>query len=237
MRIKALIFGMIIVFLLSCSPKLTTENAASIIKNTFQLSDKDKIEILGISKESKISMLVKFKINDIQLNSKMRKYDKGWQLEEIQNDLGMWIPASSIANLFDQTDKVKTALTDINIIAIALTDYITDNGVVPEQAGTYDENSLFYKTLCGFYVKDLPMKDPWGHNYYVYCGKAVDGKYGIKGAADDDFLIISYGKDGQQELWVYDASNPEAGLFTDKDYDKDLINLDGSYIRGLKIEE
>ena len=102
MRIKALIFGMIIVFLLSCSPKLTTENAASIIKNTFQLSDKDKIEILGISKESKISMLVKFKINDIQLNSKMRKYDKGWQLEEIQNDLGMWIPASSIANLFDQ---------------------------------------------------------------------------------------------------------------------------------------
>jgi len=238
MRICLLFFVLYFFILCSCSQKLTTKDAAYCIKNTFRLSNEDKIEIIGISKDSKISAFVKFKINDTQFNSKMRKYDTGWQLEEIQNDFGLWIPASSISSLLDETSKVKRAMIDMMSIATAIMEFVTDRGFAPQQAGSYDENSPFYKNLNGLYIKNLPIKDPWGNNYYVYCGKAVEGKYGIIDAQNDDFLVVSFGKYGKQEFWTFDPDNPSGGLFTDQDYDdKNLIIYNGSWIRGPKIDK
>lgn|GEM_PF-4400650 len=225
-----------VLFVSSCQ-NLTTKDADLCIKNTFRLSDEDKIEIISISKDSKTLALVKFKINDIQFNSKMRKYDTGWELEEIQNEFGLWIPASSISSLFDETSKVKRAMIDINAIATAIIDFVTDRGVAPEQAGIYGENTPFYKSLNGIYIKNLPIKDPWDNNYHVYCGKAIEGKYGIRNAQSDEFLVVSFGKDGKEEFWTFDPNNLTGGLFTDQDYNKDLIIYNGTWIRGPKIEK
>jgi len=52
--------------------------------------------------------------------------------------------------------------------------------------------------------------------------------------ASDDFVIISYGRDGKKEDFKFNPSNPEAGLFeidSVDDFDKDLVMWNGSWIR------
>ncbi|MGD8535903.1 MAG: hypothetical protein PVF66_08645 [Candidatus Aminicenantes bacterium] len=131
-------------------------------------------------------------------------------------------------------EKQKYTMMDIGTIASALVDYVSDHGVLPQQDGTYDEDSEFYRALCPFYVKVLPVTDSWGHKYRVYCGETINGKYGISGCAGDDFMAVSFGQDGKEEDWEFDASNPGAGLYeieSAEDFDKDLIMWNGSWIR------
>jgi len=240
MKIKILTLVLFCLFLFSCGPKFNDTKATEVIKKSFELTEKDELEILGFSAESKDVALVKFKLNGVQISSKMRRYDKGWQLDEIQNDLGMWVPAKNITGLFSQQEKLKIVIKDITIISTALADYVTDNGYAPKQEGICDENSEFFKSLSPSYLKSLPIKDPWGNNYLVYCGMACNEKYGISGCSLDDFLVVSYGLDGQKESWLFDTSDPEAGLFhiySPNDYNKDLVMFDGSWIRCLRAEE
>lgn len=133
-----------------------------------------------------------------------------------------------------QKAKQKSSMKDIATIAIALADYVTDNGIPPKQNGVYDSNSEFNKALSPFYVKVLPVKDQWGNNFRVYCGRACNGKYGISGAAGDDFVVVSYGRDGKKDSWKFSSSNPGTGLFVVKsigDFDKDLVMWNGNWIR------
>lgn len=239
MKKLIILFGICLIFLY-CGQKFNESSAKDIIKNSFDLTEKDSLEILGISMESKDVALVKFKLNDVQISSKMRKYDKGWQLDEIQNDFGMWVPADNITRLFSQAEKQKITMKNIMTIATGLTDYVTDHGVSPNQEGVYDESSEFYKALCPFYLKILLIKDSWGNNFRVYCGTACNGKYGISDCMADEFIIVSYGMDGKKEAWLFDPSDPEAGFFTilsSDDYNKDLIIWNGSWIRGPKTGE
>jgi hypothetical protein len=66
-------------------------------------------------------------------------------------------------------------MKEISMVATALADYITDNGTPPTVSGTYDETSLVYKSLCPKYLPKFPIKDPWGNNYVIYCGKSING--------------------------------------------------------------
>jgi len=130
--------------------------------------------------------------------------------------------------------KQRESMKDIAVIAGSLADYVTDNGITPKQDGTYDENSKFYQALSPYYVRILPITDSWGNQFRVYCGEACIGKYGISNAASDDFVVVSYGRDGKKEDWKFDASNPSAGMYVPeavKDYDKDLVIWNGSWIR------
>jgi hypothetical protein len=102
MKIRIFLLLLFCGILIYCSPKLDNQKALEVVKAAFQLSETDKAEVQGISQESNKLMLVKFKINEIQINSKMRRYDKGWQLDEIQDDTGMWLPASNIASVYYQ---------------------------------------------------------------------------------------------------------------------------------------
>ena len=234
MKTKIFILGLICLFYINCAQKFDDVQAGNIIKDSFELTEKDSVEILGISMEEKDVAIVKFNLNEVQISSKMRKYDTGWQLDEIQNELGMWIPAENLTKFFSQPEKQKTAMIDITVISTAVTDFVTDNGVTPKQEGIYSEDSDFYYALSPFYLKELPIKDPWGNNYRAYCGLACNGKFGISGAASDDFIIASYGKDGEKEIWEFNATDPEGGIFVVKDvsdFDKDLIMWNGSWIR------
>ena len=131
-------------------------------------------------------------------------------------------------------EKTQAAMIEISTITTAIADFVTDNGAVPAQDGTYSKDDSFYDSLSPFYLKEFPTKDPWGNSYRVYCGKAGDGNYGISGLAGDDFVVVSYGRDGERESWEFDPSNPEGGIFVAEDasdLDKDLVMWNGSWIR------
>jgi len=133
-----------------------------------------------------------------------------------------------------QKAKQKSTMKDITVISTAVTDYVTDNGITPTQDGTYTASSAFYTGLSPFYVKVLPLTDQWGTFYNAYCGTAVDGNYGITGAAGDDFVIASYGRAGVAESFTFSAANPEAGLYVvsqSDHFNRDLVMWNGSWIR------
>ena len=138
----------------------------------------------------------------------------------------------------DQAIQLET-MKKMTYINPAMTDYMTDFGVPPEQAGTYTRGGEFDKALSPFYIKVLPISDAWEGNYQVYSGKACNSIYtGIEGCSDKDIVIVSYGRDGKKEKWAYDSKKPEAGLYelkSDKDYDRDLIMWNGNWIRAPQI--
>lgn len=133
-----------------------------------------------------------------------------------------------------QKAKQKTVMKDIGTICTALADYVTDNGTTPVQNGTYDASAAFYDALSPFYIKVMPINDQWGNPYNAYCGDDVNGNYGIAGAAGDDFLVSSWGRDKMVEGFSFDDSQPESGLFVVNQMDhfnRDLIMWNGSWIR------
>jgi hypothetical protein len=148
---------------------------------------------------------------------------------------------AAITQETSEIDEVRSkqieSMKDITVIATSIADYVTDNGITPKQDGIYDEKSEFYQVLSPFYVYVLPITDSWGNQFRVYCGEACNGHYGISNAASDDFVAVSYGRDGKKEDWKFDAYNPGAGLFVTKaveDADKDLVMWNGSWIRGVR---
>lgn len=237
MKLKTLLVIFLCVVLLNCGSKPDNAQALQAIKQIVQLSDQDIIEIMGISPtETKEEMLVKFKINENQVSSKMRKYDKGWQLDSVQNELGMWIPASTGLSRFDQAKKYEIAKIETMTLATVLEDYVTDHGSFPEAMRPFRamREDEFFSKIYPLYIKDFPENDPWGGPYFIYLGKACIGTYGIKTAAAYDFIVVSWGKDKKSEDWSYDPTRPEAGLFSENDFDRDIINCNGTFIRVKK---
>jgi len=146
------------------------------------------------------------------------------------------LSAVAIPNLLKARVKAQTKSTmaDIRMLATALEDYITDNGRAPDQNGSFEGNAQFQQALTPFYIKVLPLKDQWGRNFYIYCGQACDGQYGLSGASEGDYLVVSLGKDGIRENWEYDPGHSGSGLFATgslSDYDRDLIWYSGVWIR------
>jgi type II secretion system protein G len=132
-----------------------------------------------------------------------------------------------------QKAKQKSTMKDITVISTAMADFVTDNGSAPTQSGTYVAGSVFYTGLSPFYIKVLPINDQWGSGFNVWCGAAAT-QYGVSSPGTDDFLVASFGRDKKQESFSFSNSNPEAGLFiisTMADFDKDLVQWDGSWIR------
>ncbi len=131
--------------------------------------------------------------------------------------------------------RMKSTMKNTAVISGALSDYIIDNGVAPDQSGTYDANSSVYLALCPFYIKVLPIQDEWGGGYRIWCKDAANGVYGITGAVSEDFLIASFGRDGAQEGdFTFDPGLPEDGIHYLKkmtDFDKDLVMWNGIWIR------
>lgn len=139
-----------------------------------------------------------------------------------------------------EQDRQLLSMKNIFIINNAISDYLTDFGIPPQQAGLYDNKGEFNKALSPFYIKVLPVEDSWGNGLSVYTGKACNGVYeGIKGCTEKDYIIISFGRDGKKEDWTYNPKNPEAGIYelkSDKDFDKDLVILSGKWIRAPRVK-
>jgi len=140
-----------------------------------------------------------------------------------------------------EKDRQLMTMKDISLVNAALSDYVTDYGIPPKQAGTYDRQGDFHKALSPFYIKNLPFKDGWGNGFYVYTGLACNGIYdGIKGSTEKDYIVISFGRDGKKENWKYNPKDPEAGIYeliSDKDFDKDFVVWNGKLIRAPKAKK
>ena len=140
-----------------------------------------------------------------------------------------------------QKAKQKSTMNDIVKIATACADYATDNGKAPtDPSGQLSSGHAFTTDLAPFYIKICPINDSWGNAYEVFTGNSVGGQKGITATSVgvDDFLISSYGRDVTVEAFTYNPSTPEAGLFTVssmQDFDKDLVNWNGSWIAAPKI--
>ena len=78
----------------SCGTKFNTAKARAIIKETFELTKEDQLEILEIFMESENVVLAKFKLfGSYEVSVRMKKYvDKGWQIAEFGSH-GEFTPA------------------------------------------------------------------------------------------------------------------------------------------------
>jgi LemA protein len=88
------------------SQVLDNNRASAAIRATFSLGDRDKIEIQGIAEETKIVKLVKFSVNGKQAAGKMRRYDQGWRLDEVQDGLGSWLPVPTLIKQLEESSRV-----------------------------------------------------------------------------------------------------------------------------------
>ena len=142
-----------------------------------------------------------------------------------------------------QKAKQKSTMKDIMTIATGCADYMTDHGswTAISQNGQVVANNDFMKAIGPFYVKIVPVNDAWGNAYYAYVGKtAVEGNAAITAlvsgdVGEDDFVIASGGRNRVLEGEAWDATNPEANIYTVStmaDFDRDLVNLDGSWVVG-----
>lgn len=131
-----------------------------------------------------------------------------------------------------QKAKVRGTQKDISAIATAIAGYITDKTVPPQASGQID--NIVNAALSPLYLKVLPNLDQWGQPFMIYTGENCT-EYGITDPGADDFLVISYGRDKTLESWTYNPATPDIGLYSinaTSDFDKDLINFNGAFIRG-----
>lgn len=158
-------------------------------------------------------------------------------IEEYQELLGISKESLELA----EKDRQFKTLKDISLVSAVLSDYVTDYGIAPKQAGQYERKSEFEKLLSPFYIKNLPFKDAWGNGFYVYTGKTCNGIYdGIKDCTEKDYIVISFGRDGKKENWKYNPKDPEVGIYeltSDKDFDKDFVIWNGKLIRAPRAKK
>ena len=144
-----------------------------------------------------------------------------------------------------QKAKQKSAMKEITTIATACADYMTDHGDFTHVAQTGDivAGNAFMLAVSSFYVKIVPVNDPWNNPYKVDLGKsAVTGV--MAGAdpleiGDDDFAIQSWGRDKTAgptyQASTYTTGSPEAGRYNVSkmaDFNEDLVNWNGSWVVG-----
>lgn len=141
-----------------------------------------------------------------------------------------------------QKDKSKRTLQDIHLIASACLEYIDEQGKAPAsgiQSGPLKEDSEFIKALQRKYLPACPIKDRWGNPIFVYSGLAAADFYGFTKdlVGGEDFVIVSYGRDGKAEGFIYDPAHPQSGWYeldSMDDFNKDHINWKGNWIRRPK---
>ncbi|MFZ2054387.1 MAG: prepilin-type N-terminal cleavage/methylation domain-containing protein [Candidatus Aminicenantales bacterium] len=140
-----------------------------------------------------------------------------------------------------QKAKQKGTMKDINSIATALVDFVTDNGTAPVHSGALQASDSLYTDLGGFYLKVLPQNDQWGTPFYIYTQDSCDGMYSnVTNCGADDFLVMSYGRDkleGGPDTGNFDPTNPTTAYFPITgmvSFNNDLVNWSGSWILAPK---
>jgi general secretion pathway protein G len=142
-----------------------------------------------------------------------------------------------------QKAKQKSAMKEIMTVSTGAMDYITDHGdwSLVASPGPLSAGNAFILAISGFYVKVIPVNDPWNTPYQVYLGTAVStlvtAATVANGAGPDDFAMGSFGKNKLTGPLFsgasYTIANPEAGMYvvsTMSDFNNDLVAWNGSWV-------
>ena len=101
-----------------------------------------------------------------------------------------------------QKAKQKSAMKEIMTISTGAIDYITDHGDFSLIAlkGAITSGIAFTNAISSFYIKVVPLQDPWNTPYEAYTGTFVSdlitGATGSVAPGNDDIAIMSYGRGG-----------------------------------------
>ena len=141
-----------------------------------------------------------------------------------------------------QKAKQKGTMKDINTIATAITDFVTDKGFAPDwsSGAVNDDNATIITDLSPFYVKTFPRRDQWSFGFVIYTRASGNGHFGVAyadGAAfgEDEYVVASNGRNGVEGEVTYDPASPAAGMYAVSsmaDFDKELVVWNGSWIIG-----
>ncbi len=138
-----------------------------------------------------------------------------------------------------QDGKQKATMTDIKTIATAILSHIMENDEAPAvgiQEGPLTPGNEFIDIITRKHLQDCPVTDRWGNPFVIYTGTSVATFPGFRPDMVDrgDFLIISHGRFGESDGFTFDPSDRQAGMYlveTKAEYENDLINWNGSWIR------
>ena len=141
-----------------------------------------------------------------------------------------------------QKAKQKGTMKDVMTISTALTDHITDHGVVPAWDGSeYSQGTVIYDGLCPFYVRVLPVYDQWGNYLRIYTRLQAEhwGATYTDGSifGNDEFVVGSAGRDGEELGPMFNPATPEGAFYeinSVNDFNNDLVAWNGSWIIGPK---
>ena len=180
----------------------------------------------------------------------MEKNHKGFTLIELLIVIAVIgvLAAILIPNALSSIQKAKQKQTmkDIIGMATACADYITSTGYAPDagnQSGPISASSDFITEIAPTFIKACPVLDQWGFAFRAYTGTAVANAYGIPaaGLGDDDFMIASYGRDGEVGgtiSFTFQESNPTAGMYNVRsmaDFNNDMVNMNGTWLHAPRI--
>ncbi len=136
-----------------------------------------------------------------------------------------------------QKTKQKSTMVDIGNISKAVISYTTDmGGAPPSPGGSLQPDSPMYSDLAPFHIQAVSSRDRWGTPFQVWTGLDCAGHFGIDASelGRDDFVIQSFGRDGLDEGYTFDPSNPDNSFYIIQkmeDFNKDLIIWNGNWIR------
>jgi len=142
-----------------------------------------------------------------------------------------------------QKAKQKGTMKDINTIATAMMEYVTDKGKAPTTAnGELAANDTTVQALQGFYVKILPIRDQWGNPFYLYGGtNCSENDWGIElpsGQDDygaDEFMVGSNGRNGETGDVEWNNTDLSLNLYevnSMNDFNKEIVNWNGNLVIG-----
>jgi type II secretion system protein G len=132
--------------------------------------------------------------------------------------------------------KQKGTMKDITTISTACADFVTDNGAAPASNGPIATADTFETAIAPFYVRVCPTNDQWGTPFVVYTGangNSAAAPCNCQFTGVDDFLVQSFGRDGQDEGWSFAPATPESGMYiiaAMSDFGKDLVMWNGNWV-------
>jgi len=141
-----------------------------------------------------------------------------------------------------QKAKQKSCMKEIMTVSTGALDYITDNGdwTGASNVGALAQGCVFITHLAPFYVKSVPVNDPWNTPYQVYTDAGCVGQIGNvppEELSDEDFLVVSYARGGipgpDISCATYDITNPELTLYSVvnmQTFTNDLAAWSGNWI-------
>ena len=167
----------------------------------------------------------------------MRKSRKGFTLIELLIVVAIVgiLAALLIPNAISamQRAKQKGTMKEINTLSTGMMDFVTDKGFsIPHGAAV---DATIVAALSQLYLKAVPQFDKWG-NPLEYHGGQLAG-YAIRGcvfSGNDDFVVISYGRDNIGDGVDFQPLLPNAGFYTINtmaDFQNDMIMWNGQWVR------